>query len=222
VTPTPRPSRGSAVDRLAAEVLRRLRDGELAPGQRLIESELVAEFGAGRSTVREALSRLAAEGHLVLERNRGAVVRRMSADDVRELYQLREILEGAAAGLAARHIDEPGHRARMEEALAENRRLVDVLDLPGYIAHNERFHALVVELARSALLAELVGQLRTRAFRLQFRRLATAEGAAASAAQHDAVGKAVLAGDAETAERVMREHVRASGEDILARHHEPG
>ncbi len=217
MTQPARPSRGSAVDRVAEEVLRRVRDGELAPGQRLIEGELVAEFGAGRSTVREALSRLAAEGHLVLERNRGAVVRRMTPDDVRELYQLREILEGAAAGLAARHIGEPGHRARMEAALAENRRLVDALDLPGYIAHNEEFHALVVDLARSSLLAEMVGQLRTRAFRLQFRRLATAEGAVASAAQHEAVGKAVLAGDAETAERTMREHVRASGEEILAR-----
>lgn len=218
MTEPARPSGGSAVDRVAEEVLRRIHDGELAPGQRLIEGELVAEFGAGRSTVREALSRLAAEGHLVLERNRGAVVRRMTAADVRELYQLREILEGAAAGLAAHHIGEPGHRARMEEALSENRRLVDALDLPGYIAHNERFHALVVELARSSLLAEMVGQLRTRAFRLQFQRLATADGAVASAAQHDAVGKAILAGDAETAERTMREHVRASGVEILARH----
>lgn len=216
VSPAGRAAPDSTADRVAAEILRRLMNGEVVPGQRLIEAELATEFAVSRGPVREALSRLAAEGHLVLERNRGAVVRRMTLDDVRELYQLREILEGAAAGLAARHVEVGDARVRLEAALATNSLLVQAEDLRAYVDHNEVFHALVVDMARSALLAETVAGLRTRAFRVQFRHLLTGRGAQASAAQHAAVGAVILAGDADAAERLMREHVRLSGQDVLA------
>ncbi len=216
LTPSGRASPDSTADRVTAEVLRRLATGLAVPGQRLIESELATELGVSRGPVREALSRLAAAGHLVLERNRGAVVRRLSLGDVRELYQLREILEGAAAGLAAARVDEGDNRARTEASLVEFRRSVDQRDVRASVANNQAFHELIVEMAGVGLLAEMVRQLRTRAFHIQYRHLATAGLAADSAVQHDAVGKAVLAGDAEAAERLMREHVRLTGERIIA------
>lgn len=210
----------STADRVADVVLRRLMVGEYAPGQRLVESEIAVEFAVSRGPVREALQRLAADGYLVLEHNRGAVVRRMSVDDVRELYQLREILEGGAAALAARHIDRPGNRARMEEALQADTALASAGQLREYIAHNEVFHQLIIELAGSSLLAETVGKLRLRLFRVQFQHLATANGMTDSAAKHYAVCKAILAGDVETAERAMREHVKVAGQEIVARYAE--
>jgi DNA-binding GntR family transcriptional regulator len=70
-------------------------------GQRLVEQRVAAEFQLSRTPVREALRRLEAEGLVVSERNRGAVVRHLALDDVVDLYELRARLESYAAELAA-------------------------------------------------------------------------------------------------------------------------
>ena len=78
-----------------------VKDGRYAPGQRLVEADLTAELGVSRGPLREALGRLAAEGVLELEPYRGAVVRRLTREDVEDLFSVREVLEGEAARLAA-------------------------------------------------------------------------------------------------------------------------
>jgi DNA-binding GntR family transcriptional regulator len=92
--------RASTVDQLAAALRARILDGELEPGRRLVERELVEVYDVARHTLRAALRRLQVEGLVRVEPNRGARVAALSAADLAELFELRLALEREAAYLA--------------------------------------------------------------------------------------------------------------------------
>ena len=207
---------GTAVSAVVDALREQIRVGDRVPGQRLVESDLTVEFGVSRGPLREALSRLATEGLVELEPFRGATVRRLSAEHVRQLYQVREVLESSAAGLAAGNIDRGDNRLRLQEALELNNRFLDGGDRGAYVEFNLRFHDLVVELSGNEVLARTVDQLRTPLLRLQFRRSGDDRSHLRSATQHRTVAEAILRGDRRAAQRAMRQHVRSSGEAVLA------
>ncbi len=213
---TPRSSRATTVDAVVAAIVEAIKVGRYAPGQRLVEADLTEELGVSRGPLREAFGRLAAEGLLLIEPYRGALVRRMTSQDLRDLYEVREVLEGQAAALAAGRIDESDNRARMSAALAQMSAERDGQDVSGYMDRNESFHALIVELSGNELLARVVGALQVQAFRVFYRNLADAAAREQSITDHEAVAAAVLAGDARRAERAMRRHVRVAGRTALA------
>src|SRR5271169_4894481 len=93
----PAPIRSRVLDNLRQAIL----DHKLAPGQRLIERELVELTGVSRTSVREALRELAAEGLVTVIPNKGTVVTSVSAEEARQLYQVRSALEGLAGRLFA-------------------------------------------------------------------------------------------------------------------------
>jgi DNA-binding GntR family transcriptional regulator len=99
MTPAPL-QRASTVDQLAAVMRERILEGDLEPGRRLIERELVETYDVARHTLRAALRRLEGEGLVRVEPNRGARVATLSPDDLRELFALRLALEREAAHLA--------------------------------------------------------------------------------------------------------------------------
>jgi DNA-binding GntR family transcriptional regulator len=193
-----------------------VKDGRYAPGQRLVETDLTAELGVSRGPLREALARLAAEGVLDIEPYRGAVVRRLTRDEVRDLFEVRELLEGHAARLAAMLIDEGDNRRRLEQAIKSIDSFRGRSDLHAYMDENERLHGLVVELSGSPLLRRLIPQLGVHAFRLLFRRMIIDRPSIdSSIREHDALVAAILAGDAKGAERAMQVHIRRSRDLIL-------
>ncbi len=205
--------RQTAVESVIEAIIEGVKDGRYAPGQRLVEADLTAELGISRGPLREAMGRLAAEGVLELEPYRGAVVRRLGREDVRDLFNIRELLEGEAARLAALRIDEDDNRARLEREIGIIDEFRGRSDTMAYMDENERFHELVVELSGSRLLARLIPQLQVHAFRLLFRRMIVEDSAMPNSIEdHAAVAAAILAGNAKAAERAMRVHVKRSGE----------
>lgn len=90
----------TAVAALTATLRDRILDGELAPGSRLVERALVEEHDVSRVTVRSALTRLAAEGLVVIEAHRGARVAALGAEQLHDLFALRTALEVEAARIA--------------------------------------------------------------------------------------------------------------------------
>jgi DNA-binding GntR family transcriptional regulator len=212
----PKEHRSTAVETVIAAITDGVKEGRYAPGQRLVEADLTADLGISRGPLREALGRLAAEGVLEIEPYRGAVVRRLGREDVQDLFQVRGVLEGEAARLAASRIEEGENRRLLEREIT----MIDGFrtrgDTLAYMDENERFHELIVELSGSRLLARLIPQLQVHAFRLLFRRMALEDTAMEnSIREHDDVTAAILAGNAKAAERAMREHVRRSGEMVL-------
>ncbi len=208
----PQESLRKAADIAADEIRRQIHEGFLAPGQRLIESELMSQIAVGRSTLREAYLKLATEGLVELQHQRGACVRRMTRADLAELFQMRECLEGFAAGLAATRVKHGSKRAWLREAravwLAK-----DVLDNElSHMENNVPLHDGIVAMAGNTRLAASLKLMELPGYRLQFLRLLDREQRVISARQHLGIIDAIVAGKAAQAEKLMRAHVRRAGE----------
>ncbi len=200
----------SIVDRVYDALRARILDGSVAPGARLRQEALADELGVSRTPLREALRRLASEGLVELEANRGARVPALTRADLMAAYDARLAIEPGAARLAAVVRDEAALR-RMDGAIAAHRRASGSAAL---FEANRAFHlALVAAAANEHLsrLAEFLWAARIGAL-IYGRQDETAAEVAADADEHAAIAAAVAAADADEAERLVREHVaRARG-----------
>nr|ART35552.1 A20 [uncultured bacterium] len=196
----------------AAEIIRlKILDGLLSPGQRLIESDLMAELDVGRSTIREAFLKLEAEGLVELRHQRGAVVRRMTRRDMIELFEVRERLEGLAASLCAANVDREGNRARLRELREVWRQDAVRHDSVEHMASNVDLHTAIVAMADNQRLTRMLEPLQVPGYRIQFLDQLDKQQRGHSADDHLAIIDAILAGNATKAERLAREHVRRAG-----------
>lgn len=208
------PAKVSAVERVVHALRTRLAQGDYAPGHHLVESELTEELGVSRGSVREAFRLLVAEGLLTNELNRGIRVRRLSRDDVIALYQVREVLEGLGARLAAGRIAVADYKERLRALQKEMTAAIAAPDVDRYYDLNEALHALVLEMSGNSYVRQMVAQLRIPAMRLQFRQRKQLERSRRSHDDHKPLIRALLAGDDAAAELAMREHIRHSGEYV--------
>ncbi len=198
---------------LATESLRiAILSGKYLPGDKLVEAELTAELEVSRGPVREALRRLESEGLVTIEPHRGAAVRHVSRKFIRNMFEIREVLEGLAARLAAkRMIDRDNHDSFERE-------LADIGSEEGALPHfgeNQRFHQLIVDSSGNEDLISGSYQLQFALCSLQFQRLLASDVDAAARGEHEAITEAILTGDAQKAERLMRSHIRRAGKQIL-------
>lgn len=210
-----------ATERVADELRDRIKHGKLAPGQRLVEVDLIRQLRVSRSTIRAAFGQLATEGIVTLELNRGARVRQLEPDEIRELYELRATLEGRAAGLTAGRIDLSGCRAEMQALAERNADFRDGSSFGDYWNFNERLHRVVLQWCGNHMLRNMAEQTRTLSY--HYHLLAASHGDPGKAVsighaciQHREMLNAVLSGDAVKAEHSMREHVAHNGHLIAA------
>jgi DNA-binding GntR family transcriptional regulator len=180
--------------------------GELAPNQRLIEAEMSNAFKLPRAAVRTALVRLEHEGLVERERHRGARVRLVSEEEAVEILQCRAALEGVAARQAALKIT-PAGAEELRSVLARQRAALDAQDLLNASDVNALLHAKIVELSGHATAQRLIRSLNSQMVRFQFRTILIPGRPGQSHAEHTAIVDAVIAGDADKAERAMRKHL---------------
>jgi len=203
----PRHRHGEAVDAVFRTIRQGIISGRFAPGQRLVIRDLAEEIPYSRSTFREALRRLAAERLVSLIPNRGAAVQRLSPQEMADLFEIRESLEGQAARRAAEHIGE-GNRRKRFLAMWEKVRRGDPADRAAFIEHNQLFHGTIVELSGNSRLPEMLDQLQIPILMFQWRTLMTRQEIALSQEEHKTIAKAILEGRPDQAEAAMRRHVR--------------
>jgi DNA-binding GntR family transcriptional regulator len=199
--------RPSAVEQVVNSLFNGLMSNRFAPGQRLIEADLTAEYGVSRGTLREAFRRLAADGLIEIVPNRGAIVRRLSSRDMNELFQIRTELEGLAARLAAERMADPELRARFETAIAPIWQDQPRTHSADYIAENAQFHEAILDASGNRQLALVSRQFQLPVIMAQVRGLLTVETMASSVAEHRRMARAILAGHAAEAERLMQDHL---------------
>ena len=180
--------------------------GELAPNQRLIEAEMSTAFKLPRAAVRTALVRLEHEGLVERERHRGARVRLVSEEEAVEILQCRAALEGIAARQAALKIT-PAGADELRDVLQRQRDALDAQDLLNASDVNAMLHAKIVELSGHATAQRLIRSLNSQMVRFQFRTILIPGRPSQSHAEHTAIVDAVIAGDADKAERAMRKHL---------------
>jgi DNA-binding GntR family transcriptional regulator len=194
------------------EIRRRIVAGVWAQGERLFEDQIAADLGVSRNPVREALQALQAEGFVELEPRRGARVAVVSAEQARELFEVREVLEGLVAHLAARRRTD-AELDRMRAAVDAGLRAAADGDLAGLPALNTHFHHLLAATARNAMLADTIERLRHLIEWIYSQRIA--QRAPRSWDEHRQIVEAIATGDADTAERVARAHIARARDAYL-------
>jgi DNA-binding GntR family transcriptional regulator len=180
--------------------------GRFGPNERLVEAEVGGEFDMPRAAVRTAFVRLEVEGLLRREPNKGARVRLVTDAEAIQIMHTRAVLEGLLARRAAERITASEAR-RLRGAARRYRAFVQAADVLASANANIELHALIREIAREPVPAQLVEQLNSRITRFQFRTAVIPGRAPATADEHDAVVGAIAASDADLAERLMRRHL---------------
>ncbi len=207
---------GETVDRTADLLKQQILEGRLVPGQRLISRDLIEELGISRGSLCEAFRRLVADGLVDLIPNRGAVVRHLSVDEIANLYQVREALQGFAARRAAEVIDEVDNRARFTEVLERGRRHFTHPDFQAFVVDNRQFHRIIVDMCNNPQLSELIDRYQLPVFMIQLRqRIGVDAIVRNSLAEHEAIAAGILAGDPDAASKAMRQHLWHSADALV-------
>jgi DNA-binding GntR family transcriptional regulator len=189
-------------------------DGRLEAGERYSVARLAERFGVSRTPVREALLLLEREGVVRFERNRGVRVLETSAHDLEEVFTLRLLLEvpatyRACALLTAADLDALQHELDAMEALAHSG------EEGAFMAHDTRFHEIILRAAGNRRLATIIGGLRDL---VRFRGASTvgrSRGLRAIHAEHAAIIAALRAGDPAQAAERMRAHLLNTGRLLM-------
>jgi len=207
--------RGQTVD----DIIGRLRDailaGRIVPGQRLVANDLVEQLGVSRGSIREALQRLSADGLVDITPNRGAMVRRLSRDQVRELFQIRVNLESLGAKLAAEHIREGDHRKQFLAVWNEVKPDGSERAWPLFMRQNRLYHRTIVSIGGNKQLTQLIDNLQLPIVMFQVGQSMQPENSARSHHDHVLIAEAILEGDANAAHAAMANHIQGSAEWIL-------
>ena len=220
----------SQIERVAAELRRRILRGELPPGERIVELHYAPELGVSRTPLRLALVELEKQGLLERGGKRGYRVRRVTLDDVAQAVDVRGVLEGLAVRILAETGLGDAPRAALEACIAEGRAILAApraaeghVDTAGWAAMNARFHAILVETAGNQALRAALDQV-TKAPLAAAGALGVAGvrptlvAAFLERAQidHEDVLEAILAREGTRAEALMREHARRSRDNKRA------
>jgi DNA-binding GntR family transcriptional regulator len=180
--------------------------GEYAPLQRLIEAELIERYGTTRFALRNALTRLAAEGLIELQPNRGARVRQISAEEAIEITEIRRAVEALVAARAAERITDEEITELRDLGEAMSTAVAD-MDMLGYSDLNAKLHGSVRRIARHHTATRLIEQLHGQMVRHQFRLAFVPGRPSVSLPEHLAIIDAICARDPERAERAMHAHI---------------
>lgn len=199
-------SRQRSLDEVVDSLRQQLLDGELAPGQRLVESDLCEQFGCSRFIARVALQELASDGLVEFQRNKGARVRVVSLSEAVEITEVRMVLEGFAASRAAERVTAAG-AAELRVIVALMRRAVESGELLTYSELNSRLHSLIRTIAGNTSCSRTIERLRSQVVRHQFRLSLQPGRASVSLAQHEQIVASIVARDSEGAEQAMRHHL---------------
>jgi len=197
-----------AVSQIADAITNAIREGRLAPGQRLTEIDFAKKLNVSRPSVREAFRQLCSDGLLQSQPYRGVSVRHMTRREVDDLFTVRATLEGLAVRLSTPTITAnikplEDIQAALDEAEANR-------DLNAMSRHNLAFHMLFADVSENGLLREQLRRIANNVYWLQFRVLVADEKVLGTNAAHRALVDAVRSGDAALAENIMIDHVDQS------------
>lgn len=199
--------RSAVVDRLRALIV----EGELRPGDRLVERQLAERLGVSRVPVREALRHLEREGLAEERPTRGMVVRRLSPADVDTLFEVRGALEDLICRQVVEHATDD-ELARLDDAVRRARVAVQGQDVAEARRLNAEFHAVLIELAGpvlAAVMEPVAGRMRYL--------LTQHEDVREMQRAHARIAKDLRRRDVESAQQHLRSHLEHSRTEVAER-----
>src|SRR5262249_799548 len=190
--------------------------GGLARGSRLFEDTLMTGYGASRHFVRQALFQLERQGIVLREKNIGATVRFYSAEEVRQIYEVREMLTRQAALM----IPLPAPQALIEQLSELQRRYcekADAQDLRAIHEANDAFHVALFSASGNPYLVRSLQDYMNLTLPMRAKNLADTEGLAQSRRQHELMIELLKGRDSWAFAQLCVDHMQYSKSDYLGR-----
>jgi DNA-binding GntR family transcriptional regulator len=201
------PTRGATSDAVADALREAILDGTLKPGLWLREAEVARVLNVSRTPVRDAFRILASERLVEIKANQGVIVSAMTSDDVLELYVVREVLEGLAARLAARHAAAEC-REEFAALIPRMREAAEAVDSRELSRLNFEFHAILRRAAGNRYLEQSLTAVHQAARRFPDPTLGLPGRFEESITEHIALAEAISQGDGDAAEKLAVDHMR--------------
>lgn len=190
---------------------------QLRPGQRLVEREMVELLGVSRTTLREALRELAAEGLVTVIPQKGARVSAPSVEEASDLYEVRAVLESLLVTRFVKRASDQeveALRSAVDAYESATKRTTDTAEL---LNAKEEFYDVLISGARSAALEQLLEGIRTRVQALRATSLSRPGRAAETVEELRAIIAAIVARDPDRSAELAAQHVRAAGRTAMSR-----
>ncbi len=205
----------SLSDTVYADLRGRITKLEIPPGSSFTEAQIAAELGLSKTPVREALMRLRHEGFVAMDPSAGYRASEVTIRDTRELFALRVLLEGEAAGLAATQAVRLADLRTLEDLCASTYSPSDTTSVDRFLEANTRFHLMVGQAAGNQRLTHILEIMLVQMERLFRIGLLLSSRAEEIVHEHRDLLEAILAGDADLARRVAVAQVRSSQRMVL-------
>ena len=197
-------------DKVYSQIKEAILDCVLPPGAPLIETRLAEELGVSRTPMRKAIARLEQEGFVTADSSKGYNVAEISLQDIKEIYQLREILECHLVRETAKQFTQE-ELDEIESALRAADEALEQGDYPGFLAANRAFHHAFDRKYGNQRISDMLANLDEHVYRAlmsEFRSLESKMLALSSYGEHKLILKAIREGDVESALSSMRDHLR--------------
>jgi DNA-binding GntR family transcriptional regulator len=207
-------ARQSLAEDTYLKIRRALVDGEFEPGQRLSEPELALKFNISRSPIREALVRLEHESFIDRQPNGRMLVKVLDIDDLTQLYEVRAVIEGFAARLAApllRTVD----LERMSARIDAMEKCVSKGDPEGALAAGQDFHDIITQECPNRRLIEVLSGLRARISRYRSVVASLGDYEKERVVEHRRILKALYQRNADAAQQEVTRHVQRSADTLV-------
>ena len=205
-----KPLREMVYEELKMQILK----GSIIPGTRMMEVELAEEMGVSRTPIREAIRKLEKEGLVTIEPRRGAYASMISTEDMVEILEVRQDLEGLAAYFAADRMT----KSQMEELKQVSNSYNEAVmqgNMEAMIKHDTRFHHIIVESCRNKILVQMIEQLQELVLRFRYIYYDNFKRAENMPEEHEAIVAAIAEGDADKARAAADIHIERLKELVI-------
>lgn len=196
------------------ESLRRaIMEGDLKPGERLMEIQLAQRLGVSRTPVREAIRKLELEGLVIMVARKGAYVADLSLNDVLDVLEVRASLEGLGAWLAAQKMTEE-ERILLKNKALDFERSVLAGDKEKMIEADAHMHEIIFKASGNKSLQSLVDSLREQVQRFRVTYITTTQNPADIVGEHKLLVDAIVSQDAAASREAAESHIKKAQEFI--------
>lgn len=183
---------------------------ELEPGSKIVEEKLAQEMGISRTPLRKALTKLEKEEFIVVVPRKGTYVKKLSPKEIKEIYELRRLLEGFAAEEAARFIN-GNQLKKMRQSCRKHSAAAKKGDLLSCLIYNMEFHRLLVEASKNGKLLKVLNGFHLQLQAMRLRDAKSSQGIMETQEEvineHLAIIEALSKGDGKLARRLVEEHI---------------
>lgn len=198
----------STADILAVELRKMINNGSLRDGERLVERDLAEHFSVSRIPMREAIRQLEHDGLVEIFRNRGAIVRSLSIDDINEIYQLRALVEGEAVFQSVKNL----HTDTLARVELTHTLLAKTTEFEKQGVLNREFHDLLYSGCKNQRLLSMINDLRNQIERYEYLQRQLLSETSAFQVEHESIFVACKERDAEKARSETVLHIHSAGQ----------